>query len=105
MFKAILFSFLIFPIICHAHVIEGSPYQINATKVAIFKVEEYFNHQFQPLNISIANSKQEYKSLLSTKTKLSSKKISYLSHYSIACGIWNSNTIYFNSQGLSSSDF
>lgn len=105
MFKLVLFSMLFLSNICLAHQISGSERQIQLTLVAISKSEVFLNHQFQPLQIEIVNSKRAYRQLLSSNFNISSKKVSYLVANSVACGIWNSNIIYFNAYSLTGKEF
>lgn len=77
----------------------------NAQDKTIFEwcianTESYLNYKFEDLEIQYANTYKEYKEIL-LRQNLSKDKVSDLVRTSYACGIWDTNKIFFNKSGLS----
>lgn len=77
----------------------------NTQDKAIFEwcitnTESYLNYKFEDLEIQYANTYKEYREIL-LKQNLSKDKVSDLVRTSYACGIWDTNKIFFNKSGLS----
>ena len=77
----------------------------NAQDKTIFEwcitnTESYLNYKFEDLEIQYANTDKEYKEIL-LRQNLSKDKVSDLVRTSYACGIWDTNKIFFNKSGLS----
>lgn len=77
----------------------------NAQDKTIFEwcianTESYLNYKFEDLEIQYANTYKEYREIL-LKQNLSKDKVSDLVRTSYACGIWDTNKIFFNKSGLS----
>ena len=67
----------------------------------IRNTESYLNYKFEDLEIQYANTYKEYKEILLKQQNLSKYKVSDLVRTSYACGIWDTNKIFFNKSGLS----
>ena len=77
----------------------------NAQDKTIFEwcianTESYLNYKFEDLEIQYANTDKEYKEIL-LRQNLSKDRVSDLVRTSYACGIWDTNKIFFNKSGLS----
>lgn len=77
----------------------------NTQDKAIFEwcirnTESYLKYKFEDLEIQYANTDKEYREIL-LKQNLSKDKVSDLVRTSYACGIWDTNKIFFNKSGLS----
>lgn len=77
----------------------------NTQDKAIFEwcitnTESYLNHKFEDLEVYYSNTYKEYREVL-LKQNLSKDKVSDLVRTSYACGIWDTNKIFFNKSGLS----
>lgn len=77
----------------------------NTQDKAIFEwcirnTESYLNYKFEDLEIQYANTDKEYKEIL-LRQNLSKDKVNDLVRTSYACGIWDTNKIFFNRSGLS----
>lgn len=77
----------------------------NTQDKAIFEwcirnIESYLNYKFEDLEVYYSNTDKEYKETL-LKQNLSKDKVSDLVRTSYACGIWDTNKIFFNKSGLS----
>lgn len=77
----------------------------NTQDKAIFEwcirnIESYLNYKFEDLEVYYSNTDKEYKEIL-LKQNLSKDKVSDLVRTSYACGIWDTNKIFFNKSGLS----
>ena len=77
----------------------------NTQDKAIFEwcitnTESYLNYKFEDLEVYYSNTYKEYREIL-LKQNLSKDKVSDLVRTSYACGIWDTNKIFFNKSGLS----
>lgn len=77
----------------------------NTQDKAIFEwcirnIDSYLNYKFEDLEVYYYNTDKEYKEIL-LKQNLSKDKVSDLVRTSYACGIWDTNKIFFNKSGLS----
>lgn len=77
----------------------------NTQDKAIFEwcitnTELYLNYKFEDLEVYYANTDKEYKEIL-IQNKLSKDMANRLVRTSYACGIWDTNKIFFNKSGLS----
>lgn len=77
----------------------------NTQDKAIFEwcirnTESYLNYKFEDLEIQYANTDKEYKEIL-LRQNLSKDRVGDLVRTSYACGIWDTNKIFFNKSGLS----
>lgn len=77
----------------------------NVQDKAIFEwcianTESYLNYKFEDLEVYYSNTDKEYREIL-IENKLSKDMANRLVRTSYACGIWNTNKIFFNKSGLS----
>ena len=78
----------------------------NTQDKAIFEwcitnTESYLNYKFEDLEVYYSNTYKEYREILLKQQNLSKDKVSDLVRTSYACGIWDTNKIFFNKSGLS----
>ena len=66
----------------------------------ITNTESYLNYKFEDLEVYYSNTYKEYREIL-LRQNLSKDKVSDLVRTSYACGIWDTNKIFFNKSGLS----
>ena len=77
----------------------------NTQDKAIFEwcirnTELYLNYKFEDLEVYYSNTYKEYREIL-LRQNLSKDRVSELVRTSYACGIWDTNKIFFNKSGLS----
>lgn len=78
----------------------------NTQDKAIFEwcitnTESYLNYKFEDLEVYYSNTDKEYREILLKQQNLSKDRVSDLVRTSYACGIWDTNKIFFNKSGLS----
>ena len=78
----------------------------NTQDKAIFEwcirnTELYLNYKFEDLEVYYSNTDKEYREILLKQHNLYKDIVSDLVRTSYACGIWDTNKIFFNKSGLS----